>query len=140
LLWLQFRVAIAAFFLYLCSFLFEPGENIYRMEIQNMQSLEALVIPTPESKAVSNDTEVYIPEGVCAKSINFKVEDSKLVHVQFTGGCEGNLNAISKLITGMDVERVVEQLEGITCRSKPTSCTDQLTKALREYMKDTTHS
>ena len=99
-----------------------------------MQSLEPLVINAPDSNAISNDTEIYIPDGVCAKTISFAVEDNKLAHVNFTGGCEGNLKAISKLLTGMDVDKVITQLEGITCRNKPTSCTDQLTKGLREYM------
>ena len=53
-------------------------------------------------------------------------------HVDFVGGCDGNLKAISKLIQGMTVDQVAEQLEGNTCGRRSTSCADQLVHALRE--------
>lgn len=82
----------------------------------------------------SNDMDVFVPEKVCAKMIQFSVEDHKLAHLNFTGGCEGNLTAIAKLVEGMDIDDVVNKLEGIKCGNKPTSCTDQLCIALREHM------
>ncbi len=74
----------------------------------------------------------YIPKGVCARKIEFNIEDGKVSDLSFVGGCDGNLKAISKLLEGMDVEDVIKTLEGNTCGMRSTSCTDQLSKALRE--------
>jgi uncharacterized protein (TIGR03905 family) len=72
----------------------------------------------------------YYTEGVCATEIDFKIENGILVDVKFKGGCDGNLKAVSTLIKGMKVEDVIRKLKGVTCESNPTSCVDQLTKAL----------
>ena len=74
----------------------------------------------------------YKTKGVCASRINFTLDDGIIHHVQFIGGCNGNLNAISKLIEGMEAEKVIELLEGNTCGFKKTSCADQLTVALKQ--------
>ena len=74
----------------------------------------------------------YRTKGVCASRINFTLEDGIIHGVQFIGGCNGNLNAISKLIEGMEAEKVIELLEGNTCGFKKTSCADQLTVALKQ--------
>lgn len=75
----------------------------------------------------------YITSGVCAKKITFEIDgDRKVRNVSFLGGCNGNLKAISKLVEGMDVDKVIEILEGNVCGMKGTSCADQLTKALKE--------
>ncbi|MCR4612161.1 MAG: TIGR03905 family TSCPD domain-containing protein [Lachnospiraceae bacterium] len=73
----------------------------------------------------------YRPQGVCARQIDLEIEDGKVYNVQFTGGCNGNLKAISKLIDGMSVEEIESKLLGNTCGAKPTSCADQLAKAAR---------
>ena len=75
----------------------------------------------------------YKTQGVCSQLIDFQVKDGKLTQVQFTGGCNGNLKGIKSLIKGMEVEEVIERLEGITCGAKPTSCPDQLAKCLIQY-------
>ena len=78
--------------------------------------------------------ETYYTEGVCATEINFEIENGILKDVRFVGGCDGNLKAISNLIKGMRVDDVILKLKGITCESNPTSCVDQLTRALeREF-------
>lgn len=74
----------------------------------------------------------FIPKGVCARKITFRVEDNILHDVSFVGGCHGNLKAIAKLVEGMNISDVISKLEGNTCGYKPTSCADQLTKALKE--------
>lgn len=76
----------------------------------------------------------YRPRGVCSRNIHIVLsDDGKTVKsVQFTGGCDGNLKAISKLIAGKPVDEVVRLLEGNTCGPRPTSCADQLTRGLRE--------
>ena len=75
----------------------------------------------------------YAPQGVCSKNIHVELDDSgtTIEKVEFTKGCPGNLAAISKLVAGMPVDFVVEKLEGNHCGPRPTSCADQLTKALR---------
>lgn len=74
----------------------------------------------------------YKPHGVCARQISVELDGSKVKDVAFVGGCNGNLKAISKLVRGMEVDDVVRILEGNTCGPRPTSCADQLTRALRE--------
>ena len=74
----------------------------------------------------------FITSGVCARKITFEVDnEGKVRNVSFLGGCPGNLKAISKLVEGMDAAKVVELLDGNTCGMKPTSCGDQLAKALK---------
>lgn len=73
---------------------------------------------------------VYKTEGVCAKEIEFEVEGNIIKKVSFARGCDGNLQAISRLIEGMKVEDAVKKMKGIRCGDKDTSCPDQLAKAL----------
>ena len=75
---------------------------------------------------------VYKTKGVCSQSIDVEVENGIVKHVQFTGGCNGNLQAIPKLVEGLTVEQVEEKIGGISCNGRPTSCGDQLAKACRE--------
>jgi len=74
----------------------------------------------------------YKTKGTCSQMISFEIEDGKLKNVQFLGGCNGNLKGIGSLVDGMDVQTVIERLEGTKCGMKPTSCPDQLAKALKE--------
>lgn len=76
----------------------------------------------------------YKTKGTCSQRILFDIEDGKLINVQYIGGCNGNLQGISKLVEGMDVHEVIERLSGIHCGMKPTSCPDQLSKALKEAL------
>ena len=73
--------------------------------------------------------------GVCARNITFDLEDGIVKDVSFMGGCNGNLKAISKLIEGMDAQKVIEILKGNDCGGRGTSCADQLAIALEEAMK-----
>ena len=75
----------------------------------------------------------YRPRGVCSRLMEFEVEDDKVVSVTVVGGCDGNLKGISRLIKGMSVQEVVDRLEGIRCGGKPTSCPDQIARALKAY-------
>lgn len=77
----------------------------------------------------------YKTKGVCAAYINFELTDDKKVkNVSFEGGCNGNLKAISKLVEGMEAERVIEILKGNRCGFKSTSCADQFAIALEEAL------
>ena len=71
----------------------------------------------------------YQTSGVCAKEIQFEIEDNKIKNVTFIGGCAGNLLGISRLVNGMDVQEAIEKLHGVPCRTKETSCPDQFAKA-----------
>lgn len=70
-------------------------------------------------------------ENTCAQLISFDIEDNVIRGIEFYGGCNGNLKAISKLLEGSTVEEIEEKLLGNTCGRRPTSCTDQLAKAVR---------
>ena len=72
----------------------------------------------------------YKTSGTCAQRILFDVVDGKVHNVLFIGGCNGNLKGIAALIEGMDVDTVIERVQGTTCGMKKTSCPDQLAKAL----------
>ncbi len=74
----------------------------------------------------------YTPKGVCSQKIHFDIVDHKVRNVSFRGGCNGNLQGISRLIDGMDVDEAISRLDGIRCGFKATSCPDQLAKALKE--------
>lgn len=74
----------------------------------------------------------YTPKGVCSQQIHFDIVDHKVRNVSFRGGCNGNLQGISRLIDGMDVDEAITRLDGIRCGFKSTSCPDQLAKALKE--------
>ena len=74
----------------------------------------------------------YKTKGTCSQKIFFDVEDGKVHNVQFVGGCNGNLKGIGALVEGQNVSDVIARLEGIRCGMKPTSCPDQLAKALKE--------
>lgn len=73
----------------------------------------------------------YKPRGVCSQLMRVTVEDGVVQDVQVIGGCNGNLKGIMSLVKGMKAEDVVEKLEGIRCGIKPTSCPDQLAKAIK---------
>ena len=77
--------------------------------------------------------EYVTPSTVCARKIEFEIDDNNLIHnVKFYGGCNGNLKAIGKLVEGMDKDKVVSILEGNLCGMRGTSCADQFAKALKE--------
>lgn len=73
----------------------------------------------------------YKTSGTCSQQIIFDIEDGKVHNLHFLGGCNGNLQGIGKLVEGMTVEEVISRVEGISCGGRPTSCPDQLAKALK---------
>ena len=75
----------------------------------------------------------YKTKGTCSREINIVLnDDNKIESIEIIGGCHGNLQGISKLLIGMDKDEVISRLEGICCGSKPTSCPDQIAKALKQ--------
>ncbi|MCQ2566953.1 MAG: TIGR03905 family TSCPD domain-containing protein [Mogibacterium sp.] len=75
---------------------------------------------------------VYYPQGVCSQMMEIELDGDTIKEVVVTGGCHGNLQAVSKLVQGMKVDEAIARLEGIRCGFKPTSCPDQLAKALKK--------
>lgn len=72
----------------------------------------------------------YMTKGTCSSAIDVEVVDGIITSVAFTGGCNGNLQGISRLVEGMKVEDAISKLKGIRCGFKATSCPDQLALAL----------
>lgn len=68
----------------------------------------------------------------CSSQIDFDIDGDVITNIRFTGGCNGNLKAISKLVDGMTVDQIEGYLKGNTCGRRPTSCADQLAIAVRE--------
>ena len=73
----------------------------------------------------------YKTENTCSQRISFDIDGCVITNIEFDGGCNGNLKAISKLLEGATVEEIEEKLLGNTCGRRPTSCTDQLARAVR---------
>ena len=75
----------------------------------------------------------YQTEGTCSMLIDVTADDNDIIQqVFFIGGCNGNLQGISQLVTGQKIDDVISRLDGIRCGYKPTSCPDQLCRALKQ--------
>ena len=72
----------------------------------------------------------YRTFGTCSRQIDITVEDGIVKKVHFIYGCAGNTEGIARLVEGMKVEDVISRLKGTICGAKPTSCPDQLARAL----------
>ena len=76
----------------------------------------------------------YKPRGTCSSMMEVTVENGIVMNVKITGGCNGNLQGISKLVVGMPAQEVINRLSGIRCGYRSTSCPDQLAIALTKCM------
>ena len=76
----------------------------------------------------------YQTKGTCSRQIVIELDGDVIRSVQFIGGCNGNTKGISSLVTGMKAGDVIRRCEGLTCGPRPTSCPDQLSRALREAL------
>lgn len=74
----------------------------------------------------------YIPQGTCSRRIDLEIEDGVVKDIVVTGGCHGNLQGVAALCRGRRAEEVVSALRGIRCGTKPTSCPDQIARAIGE--------
>ena len=77
---------------------------------------------------------VYRTQGVCSRAIEIDVDNDIIQKVTFHGGCAGNTQGVAALLIGMTVEDAIKRLSGIRCGFKSTSCPDQLSRALSEYV------
>ena len=73
----------------------------------------------------------FVPKGVCSNAIDIDVNNGIIESVSFSGGCNGNLQGISRLVKGMKIDEAIERLKGIKCGFRSTSCPDQLAQALK---------
>ena len=76
----------------------------------------------------------YNTSGTCSRRIEIDIENGIVTKVKFEGGCSGNTQGLSALCVGMTPEEIITRLSGIKCGFKPTSCPDQLAKALKKYL------
>lgn len=80
-------------------------------------------------------TYTYRNSGVCSRSVSFDIDDDGCVrNIKFEGGCHGNTQGVSRLADGMKAEELVARLKGIRCGMRPSSCPDQLAKAVEQAM------
>lgn len=79
----------------------------------------------------------YKTKGTCSSQIEFDINGDVITNVTFTGGCNGNLQAVRSLVDGLTVEQIEKKVRGIMCGRKGTSCPDQLAKAVREAYEHT---
>ncbi|MBQ6249408.1 MAG: TIGR03905 family TSCPD domain-containing protein [Oscillospiraceae bacterium] len=79
-------------------------------------------------------TYTFTPKGVCSRRMTVELEDGIIRAVHVEGGCDGNLQGISRLVVGMSAQDAIERLKGIRCGFRPTSCPDQLSQALEQAL------
>ncbi len=72
----------------------------------------------------------YLTQGTCCKKISVELDGKIIKNLEFEGGCNGNLKAIKLLVTGHNIDEIIPILRGNLCKTKSTSCADQLTYAL----------
>ena len=76
----------------------------------------------------------YYPKGICPMKLEFDLDGDVVTNIVFSGGCNGNLKAISKLVDGWTVQEIEEKLRGNLCGDRGTSCADQLAIAVRQAL------
>lgn len=76
----------------------------------------------------------YKPSGVCSREFVFDIENDIIKSMKVIGGCSGNLQGISSLLVGMNINDVVNKVEGIKCGMRSTSCPDQIALALKKFI------
>jgi len=74
----------------------------------------------------------YKTHGTCSRAIRFEINNGVVSNIRFEGGCSGNTQGVAKLADGMTIDEIIARVEGIQCGTRPTSCPDQLAKALKE--------
>ncbi|MCM1284457.1 MAG: TIGR03905 family TSCPD domain-containing protein [Muribaculaceae bacterium] len=75
---------------------------------------------------------IYKTKDTCSSEIRLNIDGNVITNVSFTGGCNGNLKAIPRLVDGWTVEEIESKLSGVICGRRQTSCADQLARACRE--------
>ena len=102
----------------------EQRETIDKMierleEFDDVQTVYTNMKPEERRRIM---TYTYKTQGTCSSNIELDVEDGIVKEVAFWGGCNGNLQGLSRLVKGMPVDAVIARLEGIRCGRRSTSC------------------
>jgi uncharacterized protein (TIGR03905 family) len=93
----------------------------------------SLIFGSKEEKEMKHYT--YQPKGVCSMQIDYDIDEEGKIHsLKFTGGCNGNLKAIGRLLEGADAKKAADILRGNDCNGRGTSCADQLARSLDAIM------
>lgn len=74
----------------------------------------------------------FTTQGTCSRQIDIVCDDDTVESVRFIGGCSGNTQGVAALVAGMKIDDAIERMKGIKCGFKPTSCPDQLARALEK--------
>ena len=107
------------------------GDQAAVNQMENKKSVKKMRMPD-SSFLQEVIIMVYKTSGVCSSAISFEIDnEGKVRDVKFQGGCSGNTQGVAALVEGMDAAEAVKRLEGIRCGFRPTSCPDQLAKALK---------
>ena len=77
----------------------------------------------------------YRTTGTCSTKIHFDIRDNRVYNVSFENGCNGNLKGIAILVEGMEADELVKRLKGVQCKTRGTSCPDQLAIAIAQATK-----
>lgn len=77
----------------------------------------------------------YRTQGTCSSSIDLEIENGIITQCRFTDGCKGNTTGLSRMVIGQNAEDVMHRLRGVPCRGT-TSCPDQLSRAIEQYIKE----
>ena len=110
------------------------GDGIARVYgLNNVQAGELVLFNTGEQGIVHNLEEDNVG-AVLLGSDSFVKEGDTVKSVKFYGGCNGNTKGVGALVEGMKVEEVISRLKGIKCGMRPTSCPDQLARALEQTL------
>ena len=110
------------------------GNVVERFEpTTDMAIVEDEIVGLLRPKNADNIMEyTYKTHDTCSSEIKLNIEGNVVTNISFTGGCNGNLKAIPRLVDGWTVEEIEKKLSGVICGRRPTSCADQLAKACRE--------
>jgi len=73
----------------------------------------------------------HTPQGVCARKMEFTLNDGIINNLKIVGGCSGYGIGMTKLVEGMNADDVIQRLEGVRCAGKASSCPAQLAQALK---------
>ncbi len=73
----------------------------------------------------------YRPRGVCSQQMQIEVEDGVIRSFQVLGGCSGNLQGISRLVEGMNVDEAIAP----TSWPRPSSSISRKRKKHRDAMR-----
>lgn len=117
-------LALCAFFAVSPQSLHRPGPDDWKVLSDKTENGVRQIVATPSPM-------------VCSKQIDIKVAvpSNVIQSVVYKGGCNGNLQAVNKLLQGMTVQDAVKRLDGIDCAGRGTSCTDQLARVLKHCFK-----